>query len=166
MSQATTATRRPESVTRASQVIWLLVAVATLAVVRRSWSTTTSSPAWVGGQGRSPDDTRVPPSFTPVVVVLYVVVSSLLLVLLAFLRGGHGWARHCIAAGAALVAVAVVSGLRTDPPLRLPARGAGHPGARRRAPGLLYLPATNAYVGRIGRSGAAGPPGSSGTPTA
>ncbi len=117
MSEMMSVTRRPPSVTRASQVIWLLLAVATVTTLMAVLRDDDVIAAWVGGQGRSPDDTRVPPSFTPVVVVLYVVISSLLLVLLAFLRGGHNWARHCIAAGVGVVAFVVAAGLRTDPPL-------------------------------------------------
>ena len=88
---------RPASVERASWVIWALVVVATAVTVLAVVRDDDLVAAWAGGQGRSVDDTRVPPSFTPVVVVLYVVISILLLVLLAFLRGGHNWARHCIA---------------------------------------------------------------------
>lgn len=150
MIETSQVSRRPTSVTRASQVIWLLVLVATvsaaLAVVRDDVLA-----AWVGGQGRSPDDTRVPASFSPVVVVLYVVISSLLLVLLAFLRGGHNWARHCIAGGAGLAVVAVVAGFRTDPPAEFLIPAIAILVLAVTLLVLLYLPATNAFVGKIAR---------------
>ena len=142
---------RPTSVTRASQVVWLLVGVATVATVLAVVLDDDTIIAWVGGEGRSPDDTRVPPSFTPVVVVLYVVIASLLLVLLAFLRGGHNWARHCIAAGALLVAFSVTSGLRTDPPTAFLVAALLIVALALVLVVLLYLPATNAWVGRISR---------------
>ena len=142
---------RPASVERASWVIWALVVVATAVTVLAVVRDDDLVAAWAGGQGRSVDDTRVPPSFTPVVVVLYVVISLLLLVLLAFLRGGHNWARHCIAAGAALVAIAVVSGMRTDPPVEFVVAAIGILILAAVLLVLLYLPTTNAYVGKIAR---------------
>ena len=157
---ASPVTRRPSSVTRASLTIWLLVVVATVATVLAVLIDDDVLVAWVGGQGRSPDDTRVPPSFTPVVVVLYVVISSLLLVLLAFLRGGHNWARHCIAAGACLVAVAVIAGLRTNPPMEFLIASIVVLALAGVLLVLLYLPATSAFVGRIPRD----PVGPSPTP--
>lgn len=149
MSEMIAETRRPASVTRASRVIWLLLVVAAATTVLAVVRDDDVIAAWVGGQGRSPDDTRVPPSFTPVVVVLYVVISSLLLVLLAFFRGGHNWARHCIAAGACLVAIAMVAGLRTDPPVEFLVAAILVLVLAGVLLVLLYLPATTAYVGRI-----------------
>lgn len=149
MTDTTQVTRRPTSVTRASQVVWLLIAVATVATVLAVVVDDDTIVAWVGGQGRSPDDTRVPPSFTPVVVVLYVVISCLLLVLLTFLRGGHNWARHCIAAGAVLVGVVVTSGLRTDPPVEFLVPALCVLALAAVLVVLLYLPSTSAFVGRI-----------------
>lgn len=107
---------RPVAVTRVVQLVWTLVllaaAMAVLAAVLdneilRSFD----------GAGVSADDTRVPPSFTPVVIVLDIVVTSLVLVLLAFVRGGHNWARHCLAVAFVLVGVAFVAMLRTGPPI-------------------------------------------------
>ena len=149
MSELSTVTRRPTSVTRASQVIWLLLAVATATAVMTVVRDDDVIVAWVGGQGRSPDDTRVPPSFTPVVVVLHVVISSLLLVLLVFFRGGHNWARHCIAAGAGLVAIGVLAGLRTDPPVEFLVASILILVLAGVLLVLLYLPTTTAFVGRI-----------------
>ncbi len=151
MDQTRQMSRRPTSVTRASQVIWLLVAVATVTMVLAVVRDDDVIAAWAGGQGRSPDDTRVPPSFTPVVVVLYVVIVSLLLVLLAFLRGGHNWARHCIAAGAVLAVLSVVAGIRTDPPVEFLVSALVILALAGVLVVLLYLPATSTFVGRISR---------------
>ncbi|CAB4689873.1 MAG: hypothetical protein F2667_01785 [Actinobacteria bacterium] len=57
------------------------------------------------------------PQFFPVASVLFVVVASLLGVLLAFFRGGHGWARLSLTGLVAMTAVATVSGIRVSPPL-------------------------------------------------
>ncbi len=149
MSGTSQVTRRPASVVQASLVIWLLIVVATIATVLAVVLDDETIVAWVGGQGRSPDDTRVPPSFTPVVVVLYVVISLLLLVLLVFLRGGHNWARHSIAAGAGLVAFAVGSGLRTDPPVQFLVPSLAVLVLAAVLVVLLYLPSTTAFVGEI-----------------
>lgn len=151
MSGTSQVTRRPASVVRASLVVWLLIGVATVATVLAVVVDDETIVAWVGGQGRSPDDTRVPPSFTPVVVVLYVVISLLLLVLLVFLRGGHNWARHSIAAGAGLVVFAVGSGLRTDPPIEFLVPSLAVLLLAAVLVVLLYLPATSRFVGEIHR---------------
>jgi hypothetical protein len=148
-AQGSAVGRPPTSVTRASQLIWLLVLVATAVTVLVVVIDDEVIAEWVGGQGRSPDDTRVPPSFTPVVIVLYVVVVSLLLVLLAFLRGGHNWARHCIAAGVGLVVLSVGAGLRTDPPAVFLAATLVILALSAVLLVLLYLPATNSFVGEV-----------------
>ena len=49
-------------------------------------------------------------------IVLFVVVGGLILTLAPFLRGGHNWARHALAATVIFIGVATVAGLRTDPP--------------------------------------------------
>ena len=107
---------RPVAVTRVVQLVWTLVllgaAMAVLAAflddeILRSFN----------GAGLSADDTRVAPSFTPVVIVLDVVVTSLVLVLLEFVRGGHNWARHCLAFAFVLLAVSFVAMLTTGPPV-------------------------------------------------
>lgn len=108
--------QRPTSVTRATQLIWLLVALALAATVLAVVFDSDLVAAWAGGQGLSVDDQRVPPSFTPVVIVLFVVLASLILVLMSFLRGGHNWARYCLAALVLFVVVATFGGIRTGPP--------------------------------------------------
>ena len=107
--------QRPTSVTRAVQLIWLLVLLA-LAMTVLSVVFDDELLRVSGAAGTTADDTRVPPSFAPVAVVLYVTVASLVLVLLSFLVGGHNWARHCLTAVFAMLAIAAVSGLRLDPP--------------------------------------------------
>lgn len=143
--------RRPTSVTRAVQLVWLMVllaaAVTVLAVVFDDDLVT----AWIGGAGRSVDDTRVPPSFTPVVIVLYVVVASLLLVLMSFLRNGHNWARHCIGAGTVLIALSITSGIRTGPPTVFLTAAILALVLDALLLVCLYLPTTTAYVARIPR---------------
>jgi hypothetical protein len=107
---------RPPALTRVTQGVWLLVllgaALAVLAVVLDDEIIRSTRAGTV-----SADDTRVPPSFTPVVIVLDVVVSSLVLVLLAFVQGAHNWARHCLAVALVLIGVATVAILRTAPPV-------------------------------------------------
>ncbi|CAN5537139.1 hypothetical protein BH11ACT8_BH11ACT8_19850 [soil metagenome] len=144
--------QRPTSVTRAVQLVWLLVLVGAGVTVLASIFDEDLVTAWAGGQGRSADDTRVPPSFTPVLVVLFVVVSSLLLVLMSFLRNGHNWARHCLGGAMILVAVAIVAGIGTSPPtvFLLAAIGALVIDAVLLV--CLYLPSTSAYVGRLPRT--------------
>lgn len=106
----------PAWVQRAVLLVWLQVLLGTAVTVLAVIFDDDLVAAWAGGRGLSIDDRRVPPSFTPVVVVLYVVVVTLVLVLLSFVRGGHNWARHCLAAVVVLVAIATVSGMRVGPP--------------------------------------------------
>lgn len=136
---------RPTSVIRAVQMVWLLVALALAVTVLAVVFDDDLVAAW-GGQGVSADDTRVPPSFTPVVVVLYVVVSSLMLVLMALFRDGLNWARHSLAAGFVLIAIATLSGLRTEPPTLFVVLSAVALALVALLLVLLYLPATHAYV--------------------
>lgn len=70
--------------------------------------------AWSGGPAA--DDSIQPPAFVPVVVVLYVTLASLILVLLALLRSGQSWARHCLAGLVIFLAVGTLAALRTGPP--------------------------------------------------
>lgn len=108
---------RPATVVLAVRLMLLLVLLALVVAVLAVVSDDAIARAWAGGQGLAADDTRVPPSFAPVVVVLFVVVSSLLLVLVSFLRGAHNWARHCLAGALILVAVATVAGIVAGPPV-------------------------------------------------
>ncbi len=145
---------RPASVTRAVQLILLLVLLAAAVTVLAVTFDEDLVTAWAGGQGISADDTRVPPSFTPVVVVLFVVVSSLLLVLMAFLRDGHNWARHCLGAATGLIAVVVVAGTRTGPPTVFLVAALLALAIDVVLLVFLYLPTTSAYVAGPPRRGA------------
>ena len=107
---------RPASVVTAVRLIWALVALALVVSVLAVVYDDALADVWAGGQGLAADDTRVPPSFAPVVVVLFVVVASLILVLVAFLQGAHNWARHCLAGFVLLIAVATVAGVVAGPP--------------------------------------------------
>ena len=108
---------RPGSLVRATQLIGLLLVLALLFTALAVVFDDELVATWAGEAQRSADDTRVPPSFTPVVVVLYAVVAILTLILTAFVRGGHNWARHTLAALIVLTAVGAVGGLRVGPPL-------------------------------------------------
>lgn len=139
---------RPTAVTRAVQLIWVLVllgaAVTVLAVVFDEELVA----SWAGLPGQSVDDTRVPPTFVPVAVVLYGTMAILLLVLTAFLRGGHNWARHCIAASGVLSALVVLASLRTGPPTVFVALAWVFLLLDAVLLVLLYLPSTGAFVTR------------------
>ncbi len=143
--------QRPTSVVRSVQLIWLLVllsaGVTVLAVIFDAELVT----AWAGGQGSSADDTRVPPSFAPVVVVLFVVVASLLLVLMSFLRDGHNWARHCLGAGTLMIAFVIAAGLRTSPPTVFAVSAIVALVLDVLLLVALYLPTTSAYVAYVPR---------------
>lgn len=70
--------------------------------------------AWTAGH--PPDSAIQPLSFVPVALVLYVVFAGLVLVMLAFLLGGHGWARWVLGASVLFVVLSTLAALRTDPP--------------------------------------------------
>ncbi|MBS43175.1 MAG: hypothetical protein CMH83_08465 [Nocardioides sp.] len=114
---------RPRSVTWAVRLVLVMVLLAVVVTALAVVFDAELVEAWTGGEGLSADDTRVPASYLPVAVVLCLVVSVLLLVLVTFLRGGHNWARHCIAAAGVLSAVVVASALRVSPPAPFVALG-------------------------------------------
>jgi hypothetical protein len=105
---------RPVSVDRAVLLLWGLVVggfvVTVLVIVFRH----ELAEAW--SAGHPPDSAIKQPEFVPVVIVSYVVVAGLILTLVPFLRGGHNWARHSLAATVVFIGIATVAGLRTDPP--------------------------------------------------
>jgi hypothetical protein len=136
---------RPASVTRLVRLVWVLVLLAAAMTVLAALlddeiirSTSTA--------GTSADDTRVPPSFTPVVIVMDVVITSLVLVLLAFVSGGHNWARHCLALAFVLLAVATAAVLRTGPPGAFVPPAVVWLGLDGLLLYLLYRPETTAFV--------------------
>ena len=65
------------------------------------------------------------PGFVALTVTLFVVYAVLVLVLVAFLRGGHPWARIVLTATAAFTTFAVVVGLARDLPALFAALAAG-----------------------------------------
>lgn len=106
--------QRPTSVTRAIQLLMVLLAaglvVTVLVVVFRD----DLDAAWTRGH---PVDSAIEPlSFVPVVIVLYVVLAVMTLTLIPFLGYGHNWARHTIAATLAVIAFSMLGVLRTGPP--------------------------------------------------
>jgi hypothetical protein len=56
------------------------------------------------------------PGFVPLAIVLFVVFASLALVLVAFFRGGHGWARLALTATVVFAAFSTAVGLGRDLP--------------------------------------------------
>lgn len=140
--------QRPTSVIRAVQLVLLMVLLAGVATVLAVVFDDDLVTAWVGGAGSTADDTRVPPSFTPVVIVLYVVVASLMLVLMSFLRDGHNWARHVLGGTTVLIALTIVSCIRTGPPTVFLVIGILALVVDALLLVFLYLPTTTAYVAR------------------
>ncbi len=107
---------RPASVSRALALIWALVAVLVLMTVLAVVFSDDLVAATGMGGARTADDTRVSPSFTPVVVTMVVCLGSTTLVFMSFFKGGHNWARHCLAALMAAAALSTLAALRADPP--------------------------------------------------
>ncbi|WP_134767552.1 hypothetical protein [Nocardioides sp. 1609] len=107
--------QRPTSVIRVVQLVWALVVLATVLAALTVVFEDDLVRA-LGAAGTSADDTRVPPSFAPVAVVLGVTVSCLLLVQLAFVVGGHRWARHSLAGTVTLIGLGTVSALTSSSP--------------------------------------------------
>jgi len=107
---------RPASVSRALALIWALVGVVlvmtALAVV---FADDLVAATGMGG-ARSADDTRVSPSFEPVVITMVACLLITVLVFMAFFKGGHNWARHCLAAVMAGAALSTLAALRAGPP--------------------------------------------------
>ncbi len=96
--------------------------------------------------GHPPDSTIKPLAFVPVALVLFVVFVGSVLLMLAFLLGGHGWARYCLAAIVAFVALATVAALRTNPPAAFVLVSAIGLGVEVSTLALLWHPATSAFL--------------------
>jgi len=105
---------RPASVDRAVLLLWGLVLVGLVVTVLVVVFREELAEAW--SAGHPPDSAIKQPAFVPVVIVSYVVVGGLILTLVPFLRGGHNWARHSLAATVLFIVVSTLAGLRTDPP--------------------------------------------------
>lgn len=108
---------RPFTVRLAMLAVGLLVLVGAVTAVLGVVFSDDLVTVWAGGVGLTADDTRVPPSFSPVVVVLDVVLTGLVLVLSSLMWVANNWARHCLVALGVLLAVAIVAGLRAGPPV-------------------------------------------------
>ncbi|WP_435743905.1 hypothetical protein [Nocardioides sp. SYSU DS0663] len=106
--------QRPTTVRRAVQLLVGLVALAAVAILLAAVLPDSVLDGWTGG--RSADADIKEPAYLPVAVVLFLVFAGLVWVLIPFLRAGANWARHSMAMVVALVAVATLAGLRTDPP--------------------------------------------------
>jgi hypothetical protein len=119
---------QPVSVTRARQLLAVLVALGAVVTVLivvlqdqliRSWAEGRPDTRKVlrtrGLQAVKDGEVHVP-AFIPVALVLFVVVALLIWVLAAFLRGGYGWARIALTLTLFFLAVGTIGGLRTGAP--------------------------------------------------
>lgn len=106
--------RRPAAVDRAVWLLWGLVAVGLVVTVLTAVFWDQLVDAW--SAGHPPSDMIQQPVFVPVVIVCYVVFAGLILTLVPFLRGGHNWARHSLAATVVFIMISTLAGIRTDPP--------------------------------------------------
>jgi len=119
---------RPESVTRATQVLTALVTLSGLTALLtvflrddlvRSWAEghrTARAIVRDGGLDALEQSSITPPAFVPVAIVLFVVFAALAWVLVVFIRAGHEWARLTLAGAVVLMAIATGGGMRTSPP--------------------------------------------------
>lgn len=119
----------PTSVRRSIWTVWALVVwgvVATvLTVLLRddlilAWAEGNNAAQEVldaGGLDALKDSSIRIPGFAALAVTLLIVYVALALVLVAFLRGGHGWARMVLTATAVFTSFAIVVGLERVLPL-------------------------------------------------
>ena len=105
----------PGSVTRATWVLMGLVALSALTAVLTVVMRDDLVLSWA--DGRVDTGTVRPPEFVPVAIVLFFVFAALAGVLIAFLRGGHNWARLSLTGLVAFMGLATLAGLRTNPPV-------------------------------------------------
>jgi hypothetical protein len=119
---------QPVSMTRAQQLLALLVALGAVVIVLivvlqdqliESWAEGRADTRKVlraqGLEAVKDGDVHVP-AFIPVALVMFVVVALLIWVLAAFLRGGYGWARMSLTVTLFFLAVGTIAGLRTGAP--------------------------------------------------
>ena len=107
--------RQPRSLTNAIRAVWGLVALSGLTALLTVVFRDELVSRWEAGR---PDiGTVQPPEFVPVAIVLFIVFAALAGVLVMFVRDGHSWARVSLSALVVFMAVATLSGLRTDPPV-------------------------------------------------
>ena len=107
--------QQPRSVTRATWVLLGLVALSALTAVLTVVMRDDLVRSWA--DGRVDTGTVRPPEFVPVAIVLFFVFAALAGVLIAFLRGGHNWARLSLTGLVAFMGLATLAGLRTNPPV-------------------------------------------------
>ena len=107
--------QQPGSVTRATWVLLGLVALSALTAVLTVVMRDDLVRSWA--EGRVDTGTVRPPEFVPVAIVLFFVFAALAGVLIAFLRGGHNWARLSLTGLVAFMGLATLAGLRTNPPV-------------------------------------------------
>ncbi len=119
----------PTSVRRSIWTVWALaiwgVVATVLTVLLRddlilAWAEGNSAAQEVldaGGLDALKDSSIRIPGFAALAVTLLIVYLALALVLVAFLRGGHGWARIVLTATAVFTSFAIVVGLERVLPL-------------------------------------------------
>lgn len=107
--------QQPGSVSRATWVLLGLVALSALTAVLTVVMRDDLVRSWA--DGRVDTGTVRPPEFVPVAIVLFFVFAALAGVLIAFLRGGHNWARLSLTGLVAFMGLATLAGLRTNPPV-------------------------------------------------
>ncbi|NPC95398.1 hypothetical protein [Nocardioides sp. zg-DK7169] len=119
---------RPESVRRALQVLWALVAFGAVAVLLtwifeddlvRSWAEGHRSVRDVlasGGVEAVEQGVIKPPAFVPVTAVIYLVMAGMLAVLAPLFAAGFEWARVCLIVTLLTLVIGVGAILITAPP--------------------------------------------------
>ncbi|HET7195267.1 MAG TPA: hypothetical protein VFI99_09785 [Nocardioides sp.] len=105
--------QRPGSVTSAIRAQLALVGVAGLATLLTIVDRDELVRAW---NARHPTGID-PPDFVPVAIVLFITFGLLAAVLMVFFRAGHGSARVALTVLAGFFLLAMIAGLRLDPPV-------------------------------------------------
>lgn len=154
--------QHPTTVTRATQVLGVLLALGAVAAVLTfvledqlitSWAEDNPSvrkTLRAGGLAAVKESSVHIPAFAPVAVVLFVVLAGLALVLVAFFRDGHAWARTCLAVLIGFTALGTVAGIRTAPPAVFVVFAIVSLLLEVLLVTLLFHPATTAYLQRSG----------------
>ena len=161
--------QQPGSVTRATWVLLGLVALNGLTAVLTFVMRDDLVRSWASG--RVDTGTVQPPEFVPVAIVLFFVFAAIAGVLVAFLRGGHNWARLSLTGLVAFMGLATLAGLRTNPPALFLVLSIVSVVLDLALLFFLWHRDTNAYIRGVwlethrGRSGQTGHPGSQGSAT-
>ena len=122
----------PASVTWAVRMVWVVIGLTGLTAVLSAIFRDDLVLAWAernddarqlvdaGGLAALERSSITVPAFVPLAFTLFIVFASLALVLVAFFRGGHNWARLCIAALVVFaIFVSTLSIVRGLPPVFL-----------------------------------------------